>query len=220
MKYQLIHFRSQSLLACFAAASLMTRVAAAEVFINFDAHADGTPFSGQYGQIAFTEYASLGLTLSTIGSQNSMANVIASNPANVGSPFSGFGLSASFPGTGGAVSIFLRFATPVQSLSFDFNATGGTLLVAGDRPTGERVFNASLPANQPFIDVFGTGSGAGSAAFTFSEPLRTVVLGLPTTYGLIGMDNLRFTPVPEPSTWALLLLGAASLGFTLRRRPM
>ena len=116
MKYQLIHFRSQSLLACFAAASLMTRVAAAEVFINFDAHADGTPFSGQYGQIAFTEYASLGLTLSTIGSQNSMANVIASNPANVGSPFSGFGLSASFPGTGGAVSILSYDLRPLVLL--------------------------------------------------------------------------------------------------------
>ena len=220
MKYQLIHFRSQSLLACFAAASLMTRVAAAEVFINFDAHADGTPFSGLYDRIAFTEYASLGLTLATIGSQNSMADVVSLNPANVGSPFSGFGLSASFTGTGGFVSIFLRFATPVQALSFDFNATGGTLLVAGDRPTGERVFNASLPANQPFIDLFGSGRGAGSAAFTFSEPLETVVLGLPTTFGNIGMDNLRFTPVPEPSTWALLLLGAASLGFTLRKRPL
>jgi hypothetical protein len=34
----------------------------------------------------------------------------------------------------------------------------------------------------------------------------------------IGLENIRFAPVPEPSTWAMMLIGFAGLGFAGYRR--
>lgn len=61
------------------------------------------------------------------------------------------------------------------------------------------------------IDASQFNSGIGPGTFSLS---------LSTTPSLLFTQSLmlNFTPVPEPSTWAMLLAGVAAVAFTVRRR--
>lgn len=68
---------------------------------------------------------------------------------------------------------------------------------------------------------FDFGSGLAGQALT----LRIDLAGLANNSDNIGLDNVRFgqvalptTPVPEPATWALMILGMAGAGAALRQR--
>jgi len=41
---------------------------------------------------------------------------------------------------------------------------------------------------------------------------------LNSTQNAFEIDNLRINPVPEPATWAMMLVGFAGIGMSLRRR--
>jgi len=43
-------------------------------------------------------------------------------------------------------------------------------------------------------------------------------LRLSSSQNAFEIDNLAINPVPEPATWALMLVGFAGIGMTLRRR--
>lgn len=65
--------------------------------------------------------------------------------------------------------------------------------------------------------LYGTGRGSGAQLVTIDS-----TTGVITTIGVLGFGEadalaFGFAPVPEPSTWALLLLGGAGFGL-LRRR--
>lgn len=68
---------------------------------------------------------------------------------------------------------------------------------------------------------FDFGAGLSGQALT----LRIDLAGLAGNSDNIGLDNVRFgqvalptTPVPEPATWALMILGMAGAGAALRQR--
>ena len=75
----------------------------------------------------------------------------------------------------------------------------------------------------PIVTVTGTIDGFLPEAFSFSaQDFQNGTL-LPTEFGL-SLDQtgktllLNFTPVPEPSTYALMVIGLGMIAVTLRRR--
>ena len=97
-----------------------------------------------------------------------------------------------------------------------------------------KAFTLSISLNgvdyaQVLAGEFARGTGAPLAAevFSFSGQARYVQLTLdgnhqayPETYGYapVGLSEVRFGAVPEPTTWALLIAGFGATGAVLRRR--
>lgn len=75
------------------------------------------------------------------------------------------------------------------------------------------------------FDVF-TNSGINSAYLALNDGFYSVDLntGAATSVGAIGASNIRGMtfqlPVPEPSTWALLIIGFGLVGSAMRRRSV
>jgi PEP-CTERM motif len=69
---------------------------------------------------------------------------------------------------------------------------------------------------QGFVDPIG-GPGLLPALGAFADPFSIVLNGLPADQVNGFTQALEFSPVtpsaPEPSTWAMMLLGFAGLGF-------
>ena len=64
------------------------------------------------------------------------------------------------------------------------------------------------PFNQPSFIGFITDAGT----------ITSLTLTPTTSFGVVGIDNVAYAPVPEPSTILLLGSGLAGLGFFRRRR--
>ena len=105
-----------------------------------------------------------------------------------------------------------NFATPISGLSVDYLAlasfssatlsvyAGTTLLDSFSYVAG----NSNVNATRAF-----SGSGITKLSFTSTNP------------GYFAISTLRFTPsaaVPEPATWAMMLIGFGAAGYALRRR--
>lgn len=63
------------------------------------------------------------------------------------------------------------------------------------------------------LGFWGITSGTGISSIAFGPSGNT------STAGSFGIDNLTIGAVPEPGTWAMLLVGFGMVGFGLRRRP-
>src|SRR6476646_7874042 len=93
-------------------------------------------------------------------------------------------------------------------------STGGTVfnnvVVSGGTPATTTVF---APPNASVIQQFGLPL-LGNTAYT-------VTIGGNSTNaaaGISGNITLQANPVPEPATWAMMLLGFAGIGMVVRRR--
>ena len=66
---------------------------------------------------------------------------------------------------------------------------------------------------------FGNGSGIGNSSgfflFNFTQPTTSITLGIPASSNAVLYAT---GAVPEPATWAMMLLGFAGIGFAMRRR--
>jgi hypothetical protein len=109
-------------------------------------------------------------------------------------------------GTDGQLNSSAFTATPTN-LFFDFSATVGTPYLLFQGTNGTLLCLAGAPGN----------CGEGPSAIT------VFVLGgsnLPISHsGIVEIATVTQTPaVPEPSTWAMMLLGFAGIGFMTYRR--
>lgn len=129
--------------------------------------------------------------------------------------------------------ITFNFTSPINSLGFEVGDWATCC-----QPSNLWIqFGSNAPiqlgASTAFGDQFLTNNGAGVfvAAFDDSDTFSTVsfwgdgvgeflVAGGTVRYAAVPRGSLPPTgAVPEPSTWAMMLLGFFGIGATLRRRP-
>ena len=94
-------------------------------------------------------------------------------------------------GSGGALTVSASNPSPTQSVSFTSNVIAPSLINAFDR--------------------------AMSLSFTDVSPSAAVVLGTLRSFHSDVSGDFSAT-VPEPSTWAMMLLGFAGLGYAAYRK--
>jgi hypothetical protein len=75
---------------------------------------------------------------------------------------------------------------------------------------GTKIFDQS--------NILASGWTQYSFIETASSNSTSLVFGLEQVSGYSGLDDINVTAVPEPSTWAMMLLGFAVVGFAAYRR--
>jgi hypothetical protein len=165
----------------------------------------GTPFlnlgqgdvSVTYGGVTFTQQAVLGnATLSAISAG------FAPNPAHPA-----ILSSESAPGPG-VENILITLPTRTKTFSLDY----GTI-------QGQDV--SFVLSNGASFTLGSTGSSSGYEAAelfstTQSTAFKTVQVTSPDL--ILNVNNITFSAVPEPATWAMMIIGTGMLGIAARRR--
>ena len=192
-----------SLLMAAAAAASLATPAQAEV-IDFDDLSNGA--------IVTNQYAGLGVTFSS----EAGAQVIVT-AQSLGSSLPNFICS----GVGGQINcvddVYVDFASAVSGLTF---------LAVGDNNVGDigdvRVFNGAILLGM--VDIIGDAVVTTPQLVdltAFAAITRIEIVGVTDAAGL-GYDDFTFNgtngAIPEPGTWAMMLLGFGAVGFAMRRR--
>jgi autotransporter-associated beta strand protein len=110
----------------------------------------------------------------------------------------------------GALVLTATSGSPFQIALTSINPSSGT--------AGLATFNSSQTYSWTLVSA-GSISGFDPTAFTFNTSgFQNLTNGGSFSVSESGASlDLNFTPVPEPSTWALMLAGAAALGTRLRK---
>ncbi len=157
----------------------------------------------------FVSYGNGPLTLSG-ATFTSNGTLFIIDPGYYGSayPNGGF-LNSDYAGPTDTITVSLPAG--VYSGSFDI---GGLF----DGTTDFTVtFNSSTFPETVTESIIGTNSLA-SFSFSSSAPIATVTFVLPDAPGYNALDNFSYTTtVPEPATWAMLVVGFSMLGFAAAR---
>jgi hypothetical protein len=149
----------------------------------------------------------------TVGAQplGSTGNYFTVGPANVSPPTSspGFINLASF-GAIGSISFLWGSVDDYNTLTV-IDRLGNA--IAGATFTGLSVTNPANgnqvnPGTNPIVTLTITGA----------DQLNIGGLRLASTQQAFEVDNFRIVAVPEPTTWALLILGFGAIGYSMRRR--
>lgn len=129
---------------------------------------------------------------------------------DLGAPYSDNG-GLTITDTATMVSITVPWASVLN------NATTASLALTGSQcdpgNSGCDFYNdwmatASLPLGNGVYDFF---TGTNCCVDTMTSPVRVTITGITTQPPGIGS-------VPEPSTWAMMLIGFGATGYAMRRR--
>ena len=187
------------------AAALGLAGSATATTIDFEGTATGTYTSLNYGPV----------TISFLDG----SGVFNVDDATPGPPISGHSLINWWanPGTGSFQAVFAGGAGSVSIGMGDF---------AGDDDEGHLraydAFNNLLDSDYLFVPS--SVYGGGTLTVTSATPIARVEWNETGSYaGAVYWDNLTYSParqgaVPEPATWAFMLIGLGGTGAILRRR--
>ena len=181
--------------------------------------------SGVLGAISFST-AAFGYTF--------LVNTSQSKPVvgNAAAPQLDLTFTATSSGAGGNVFLYASDTGFTLSSGSSLLTVGGTNSGSSGSVTG-RAWGGSNNTALSFSGANLIGSaigpltgatfaGSSSAAFTSTASPYSLTIGTAvfrTSAGTTTGDlNLQISPVPEPSTWALMLMGPAMVGFVARRR--
>ena len=128
-----------------------------------------------------------------------------------------FGFVQAYQNTGGAISWTVNGLSPLHSYQLMFNAVGGSNQVGVD-PIAVNFTGATGTSANTFTPAT-TGWVGDAVSFVANQGSVTITFQGSSNPGnlLTGIDNLRVTSaVPEPASWALMLVGFGGLGAALR----
>ena len=119
-------------------------------------------------------------------------------------------------------------ASNTETGSFTVDLTGlalsGPLSLPGEPLLDGRTLMVGLDTANPSDTSSGTTTiatdGPAFKINSFFDVFVDITLDLPTTSPSTSVGPIFLVAVPEPSTWALALLGFASLAFAAYRRPV
>ena len=170
-------------------------------------------------------FVQLTLTQSSFGAHNSLAALVSSNIENtLGIPLTvtllasdtGFTAPVSFINNSASLTFNANTGTPDSTLKF----WADTLDTQGANPNNtpgsllETVFGHAITDPDSF-------SGSKIAAFSASDPFSMTegaALVLRPDGSVTGFNQSMTSGVPEPSTWAMLVIGFAGLAWAGLRR--
>lgn len=204
----------------FAALITLTGVAQAATTITFDELAEGTVVSNQYAGlgVVFSPNAFSGAGNSSTGEDwatNTTMDVASITGTNVG------GLGAPSLVSGNVLRGFSGWLAEDGDASFRIDFSSGassfSLDMAGISTTADaRVF---VYNGATLLTTLAAGN-TGQYRFSFAAASITHLAVAPGSFfDWVGVDNLSFTAaVPEPETYALMVLGLGLVGAVARRR--
>lgn len=201
-------------MALAAALTLASPALADPTVINFDVDAMGNPIAANTP--ITTQYAAWGVTF--LGVENGQpVNVNAApDPDLVPAPSSpnvmtNCANALSFCNGNRADLVQISFASPVSNISLMLDSLGGQSVT----------FNLYDALNNLLETQTVTSGNSSYVPVNFASSGVSRIDGLQPDDGWAwAFDNLTFngSAVPEPSTWAMMLLGFGGIGLTMRRR--
>ena len=186
----------------FAVLAVAAQAASAST-LNFDGLADGTSVTTQFSGVTFSN-----ATVLTAGGSLNELDFPPRSGSNVVVDFGGpielvFGADQSF---------FEAYFTYMAVLTVTGYDAGGVALLAATSSFGSNLATSGEP-----------GSAPNERIALSTDGLRRVVIQGSGAGASFVMDDVTFrpaetAPIPEPSTYALLIAGLGLLGFMSRRR--
>jgi hypothetical protein len=107
------------------------------------------------------------------------------------------------------------FSTPLSELGLDLGSADNynTFTLTLMDGTSATFSGSDIPGSDSTVS---RPTGRLTFLATGSNPITDLVLG--STQNSLETDNLAGVAVPEPATWAMMLIGFGGVGFVMRRR--
>jgi hypothetical protein len=140
-------------------------------------------------------------------------NVTAADLANGGAPLLFLVPATDTPTYG---RDFLAYQNTNQGISAEIDSAGVTAIgftFGSYLPTGDATLTLSTGDSFTITPT----SDTGFIGFTSTSPITSVTVDYPNSF-TFDLLNVSSTAVPEPATWAMMLLGFGGLGGAMRSR--
>jgi len=164
--------------------------------------------------LATTSMANAAITIGATGTDAGSILTV-SSPDNVTIPNTvSFDTTSNAAGTYTSFFDFSNDQTGMYNFSLTSSTLGATVTLAQLLGDGGSTILQSVSGSAAFLNLL-TGDLTAGTTYRFSYTST-----LPTGGGVVSGNASFFaaTAVPEPATWAMLLLGFAGIGLTIRRR--
>ena len=130
---------------------------------------------------------------------------------------------------GGTVNIWINGVAYPVDVSGSRTITGLGLFFTDLIATGSATFTLDQSLFSSFVDRFDHCTGASALGICASNGITYIfpdVTPAGSSWAVVGGTDTRahytlryvFAPVPEPATWAMMLLGFAGIGLAVRKR--
>ncbi len=201
-------------------AAALTMTSAANASVSVSAAPGTNPYSGPTPTYNFDSPSGTPVT--------SGGAILTGSGATAAQPFGSTGnYYAAGPTAGSPGTIFLNTLGDIATISFiwgsidDYNTLAFTDAAGNPLGAGFTFTGSDIAALIPAL-ANGNRSSANTnplVTFTFTGADLGLVGGmqLSSTRNAFEIDDIAVNGVPEPATWAMMLLGFGALGFAMRR---